>query len=53
MRLIPSQACSNVICRDVQVVSIGVPERQSPTLRRGYFHPASTAFKAQIESIGV
>ena len=47
MRWIPIQASNKVICRDVQIVSIGVPERQSLTSHRAYFHSARTAFKAR------
>ena len=47
MQLISSQVSGNVICHDVQIVSIGVPERQSLSSRRGCFHPAWVAINAR------
>ena len=47
MRLISSQVSGNVICHDVQMVSIGVPEQQSLSSPRGCFHPAWAATKAR------
>ena len=40
MQLISSQFCGNVICHDVQIVSIGVTEQQPLSSRRGCFHPS-------------
>ena len=47
MQLISRQVCGNVMCRDVHIVSIGIPEQQSLSSRRGYFHPAWAAIKAR------